>query len=116
MTSKRRDRRTRRCFARSAGQFCQSLLRQFLPQAKLPHTFAEGGHNDSHKCGHSAYKTHAVEGWFPGAGLHREQRVMKDFVRAGLSLAKIQNAFEMNNMGEARNIVTRKRFMAGRRF
>src|SRR5258707_8787587 len=83
MTSKRRDRRTRRCFARSAGQFCQSLLRQFLPQAKLPHTFAEGGHNDSHKCGHSAYKTHAVEGWFPGAGVHREQRMMKDFVRAG---------------------------------
>ncbi len=33
-------------------QFCQSLLRQFLPQAKLPHTLAEGGHNDSHKCGH----------------------------------------------------------------
>ncbi len=83
MTSKRRDRRTRRCFARSAGQFCQSLLRQFLPQAKLPHTFAEGGHNDSHKCGHSAYKTQAVEGWFPGAGVHRKQRVIEDFVRAG---------------------------------
>jgi hypothetical protein len=45
-------------------------LRQFLPQAKLPHTLAEGGHNDSHKCGHRcAYKTYAVEGWFPGAGV-----------------------------------------------
>src|SRR5258708_21896589 len=51
-------------------QFCQPLLRQFLPQAKLPHTLAEGGHNDSHKCGHRcAYKTYAVEGWFPGAGV-----------------------------------------------
>jgi hypothetical protein len=27
-------------------------LRQFLPQAKVPHTFAEGGHNDDHKWGH----------------------------------------------------------------
>ena len=33
-------------------QFCQSLLREFLPEAKLPHTFAEGGHNDNHKWGH----------------------------------------------------------------
>jgi len=32
-------------------QFRQSLLRQFLPQAKVPHTFAEGGHNDD-KWGH----------------------------------------------------------------
>jgi len=50
-------------------QFCQSLLRQFLPQAKLPHSFAEGGQNDNHKCGHRcAYKTYAAEGWFLGAG------------------------------------------------
>jgi hypothetical protein len=48
-------------------QVCQSFLRQFLLQAELPHTFPEGGHNDSHKCGHRfAYETYAAEGWFPG--------------------------------------------------
>jgi hypothetical protein len=40
-------------------------LRQFLPQAKLQHTFAEGGYNDNHKWGHRcAYMTYAVEGRF----------------------------------------------------
>ncbi len=45
-----------------------------------------------------------------------EQAELKAIVNSTLSIAKIQNAFEMNNMGEARNIVTRTRFMAVRSF